>query len=555
MLFILTDDQGIGDLSSHGNDSIRTPHMDAILNEGAEFTRFYVSPVCAPTRASFLSGLYHPRTGAISVTNRLETMDDGITTLAEHLQRAGYRTGLFGKWHNGATFPYHPAAQGFDEFLGFTMGHFNDYFNGELRNELDEPVPFGGDLTRILTDTAAHFMRSGPEPFFCMLAYQAPHTPVQVADTYWERKAALGLDSFNTGVYAMVESVDDRIGDLMAQLEAAGRLEHTIVVFATDNGPNGYRYRMGLKGVKGHVDEGGVRVPFGIRLPGDHPANGRKIATPAAHIDLLPTLLDLTGTGPAPDSLDGTSLLPLLNGNTLADRYLYAFKHTDDYTGYPGSMRNGRYVYVAPDSTESELYDLRSDPGQERNVFPESGELGREMERTYRAFATRIGRPDLVAPPIDLNAAPATVRLLAHEGAPLGGTRFREGHGWANDFFVNLGPEGAYWPVTVDETTTFRVTVRYHSGGAAPRPATVGADGGAVLTLDLPAAPSERLPVADRLIRKEVYPYRWAERELGRLTVPAGTRRLLVRTPEPTEGEGGLWIKEIRLDPVDPTAG
>jgi arylsulfatase A len=554
VLFILTDDQGIGDLSSHDNDSISTPHMDAILNEGVEFTRFYVSPVCAPTRASFLSGFYHPRTGAISVTNRLETMDDEIKTVAEYLQGAGYRTGLFGKWHNGATFPYHPAAQGFGEFLGFTMGHFNDYFNGELKNERDEPVPFRGDLTQILTDTAAHFMLSGPQPFFCMLTYQAPHTPVQVADAYWDRKASLGLDSFNTGVYAMIESVDDRIGQLMDTLKAAGKLDHTIVVFATDNGPNGYRYRMGLKGVKGHVDEGGVRVPFGIRLPAGHPANGRKIATPAAHIDLLPTLLELTGIATAPEDIDGKSLLPLLAGDTLPHRYVFAFKHGNEYTGYPGSMRDGRYLYVAPDAQTSELYDLANDPGQKRDIFAEAGELGRQLATTYRDFAPRIGRPDRVAPPIDLLAAPASIRLLAHEGQARGEARFREGHGWANDFFIDLGPEGVYWPVTIDETTTYAVRVRYHSGAAGPRAATVVAGAGNRLTIDLPPARTEQLPVADRLTRKEVYPRRWAEREVGRIEVPAGTEELMIRSPQPTSGEEGLWIKEVRLDPV-PVSG
>ncbi|MGB3799808.1 MAG: sulfatase-like hydrolase/transferase, partial [Lewinella sp.] len=121
ILFILTDDQGVGDLSIAGNDSLHTPNMDALLRSGARFDRFYVSPVCAPTRASFLSGRYHPRTGAVYVTRRRETMVDTLQTLPEYLRPLGYRTGLFGKWHNGATFPYLPGSQGFDEFLGFTL--------------------------------------------------------------------------------------------------------------------------------------------------------------------------------------------------------------------------------------------------------------------------------------------------------------------------------------------------------------------------------------------------------------------------------------------------
>ncbi|CAH1002310.1 hypothetical protein LEM8419_03223 [Neolewinella maritima] len=563
ILFILTDDQGIGDLSLHGNDSISTPNMDALLQSSAKFDRFYVSPVCAPTRASFLSGQYHPRTGAVFVTRRRETMDDGVVTLAEQLQRLGYRTGLYGKWHNGATFPYHPGGQGFDEFLGFTLGHFNDYFRGELRDERDEPVPFVGDLTQILSDSAAQFMVHTPQPFFCMLTYQAPHTPVQVADRYWERKQARGLSDYNAGIYAMVESVDDRIGELLDRLRAAGKLENTIVVFATDNGPNGNRYRMGLKGTKGQVDEGSVRVPFSIKLPGDHPANGRVFTTPAAHIDLLPTLLDLLGE-PVPEDLDGVSLKPLLDGGQLTERYVYAFQQGYDYTGYPGSMRDSQYLYVARDSTSHELYDLSRDPGQTTNIYTTAGDTGALLAATYQKFALSIGRPDLVAPQIALDAAPGPVRLLAHEGEPLGRTHFRDTYGWANDFFVDLGIDGAYWPITTDRAANYAVTLRYALNAASTgvhvdrgedpgykpdvgQAVILRAENGPPLEATLPATKVEQLPVADRVERKEVYPYDWAEHELGILSIPAGSSELTISTPTQTGVETGLWVKEVTL--------
>ncbi|WP_273444491.1 sulfatase-like hydrolase/transferase [Neolewinella agarilytica] len=555
VLFILTDDQGYGDLSMMGNDSIETPHMDALLQSGAFFDRFYVSPVCAPTRASFLSGLYAPRTGAVFVTRRRETMDDGILTLPEYLRHAGYRTGLFGKWHNGATFPYHPGGQGFEEFLGFTLGHFNDYFEGELVNERDEVVPFSGDLTEILTDTASHFMQQeSSQPFFCMLTYQAPHTPVQVSNKHWDRVSQRGLTPYNTGIYAMIESIDEQIGRLLEELEQAGKLENTLIVFATDNGPNGDRYRAGLKGTKGQVDEGGVRVPFGIRFPGNHPANGRKISTPAAHIDLVPTLLELVDL-PVPEELDGQSLLPLLlpeHPDTFnQERFIYAFKQGYDFTPYPGSMRDQNFLYVLRGPNEHELYQLDKDPGQRTDIMQTKQDWlkglrsrGRDMAEAYATFAATVARPDLVAPPIDLDAAPGPIRLLAHEGEPRGKTHFMDKYGWANDFFVDLGSEGAYWPVETDEARSYRVKVRYHLEGNRARTLVLRTDKGNEVSVALPPARTTLIPVADRVKRKEVYPRRWAEVEVAGLSVSPGSRELSIASP----GGEGLWVKEITLE-------
>jgi arylsulfatase A len=546
ILFILTDDQGIGDLSLHGNDSIQTPNMDALLRSSAQFSRFYVSPVCAPTRASFLSGLYARRTGAIFVTRRHETMDDGIMTIPEYLRHTEYRTGLFGKWHNGATAPYDPGSQGFEQFLGFTLGHFNDYFNGELKNERNEPVPFSGDLTQILTDTASHFMlQESPYPFFCMVTYQAPHTPVQVADKYWDRVKKRGLTDYNTGIYAMIESVDDRIGQLLDRLEKAGKLDNTIVIFSTDNGPNGDRYRMGLKGTKGQVDEGGVRVPFGIRFPGNHPANGKVFDTPAAHIDLVPTLLELVDL-PIPRQLDGRSLLPLLENKEGAgvSRMIYAFKQGYDFSLWPGSMRNGQTLYVRRSQTEHELYDLVADPEQRHNLADVNQEEVEGFAKTYENFAVTLARSDLVAPPIDLDASRGPISLLAHEGSPMGDARFQGQYGWANDFFVDLGRIGARWPVTTAEGGTFTVKIRYHLDADRARALLFRINGGQETTVMLSPALTAQIPVADRVKRKEVYPRDWAVGTLNTLDIPAGSQLLFISCLDDTPG---LWIKEVSL--------
>ena len=549
ILFILTDDQGIGDLSLHGNDSIRTPNLDALLESSARLERFYVAPVCAPTRAGFLSGMYAPRTGAVFVTRRRETMDDAIVTLPEHLQRLGYRTGLFGKWHNGATAPYDPGSQGFDEFLGFTLGHFNDYFTGTLRDERLEDVPFTGDLTDLLTDSALHFMlEAADEPFFSMIAYQAPHTPVQVADDHWEAVTDRGLTPYNTGIYAMTESIDEQVGRLLTRLEREGVLDNTLVVYSTDNGPNGDRYRMGLRGTKGYVDEGGVRVPFGIRFPDGHPANGREYAAHASHVDLLPTLLDYLGEQ-VPDSLDGYSLIPLLDGERFThydyDRPVYAFKQGYDFKPWPGSLRNRTFVYVRRGEKEHELYRL-DDVGQQHNLWDSPEEkyhtAGRELAARYERFATQVARPELVAPPIDLDAARGPVRLLAHEGEPVGTTTFNDQYGWANDWYVDLGPDGAYWPVETDTSAVYTATVRYHLDAPTGRTLTLAAGSGYRKIL-LPPALTRKLEVADRTPRKEVYPRKWAEQTVEGLRIGPEDERLTVSAPYGT----GLWVKEVTL--------
>ena len=577
ILFVLTDDQGIGDLSRNGNDSIRTPNMDRLLADGVYFQRFYVSPVCAPTRASFLSGQYHPRTGAIFVTRRAETMDSAVVTLPEHLRAGGYRTGLFGKWHNGATAPYDPASQGFDEFLGFTLGHFNDYFGGELQNEHRETIPFDGDLTDILTDTAAAFMLAPDErPFFAMLAYQAPHTPVQVADDHWNAVKTRGLTDYNTGIYAMIESIDEQLGRLREQLERAGKWDNTIVVFATDNGPNGDRYRMGLKGTKGQVDEGSVRVPFGIKIPGDHHTNGQEMEFPAAHIDLLPTLLDYADL-PVPAGLDGTSLRPLLEltgeGRSPGDRVdstlrffafrnIFTFKQGYEFRPYPGSMRNASHLYVLRGKDQHELYALRRDTAQEHNLYldrpPKSvgdqdwtdadieASRSRQMAADYAAFAAMVARPDLVAPPIKLDAGSSTVRLLAHEGEPTAPTAFTDQYGWANDWVVNLDLPGMMqWPVRTDRDLAFTATVRYHLEATEGKQLVLAVDNGSKFSVALPPFMTTELPVADRTPRKEVLPRRWGRSKSFEVVVPAGARRLTLYAHD---AGAGLWVKELRLE-------
>ncbi|MEL6141844.1 MAG: sulfatase-like hydrolase/transferase [Bacteroidota bacterium] len=558
ILFILTDDQGIGDLSLHSNDSISTPYTDQLLRESVRFSRFYVSPVCAPTRASFLSGQYHPRTGAFFVTRRAETMTDSVMTIAELLRdRGGYRTGLFGKWHNGATYPYNPVGQGFDRFLGFCMGHYNSYYNYKLEDERGEQVPFNGYITDTLTDAALDFTgaeQSSSQPWFCMLTFPAPHTPIQAPDSLFNKYQALGLTDYNAGIYAMVEANDHYIGRLIDSLEARDDLDNTIVIFSTDNGPNGSRYTMGLKGHKGQVDEGGVRVPFGIRLPNEHPANGKIVNHLAAHIDLLPTLVELTGIA-LPDelqTLDGQSLVPLVeelaaseqngkktkiaerpgmnqgnnkdkattktgdnNVKNKFNRRIYTFKQGYDFSPWPGAFRTQDTLYIRRSVDEHELYDLSADESQRHNYFEVSNPAHQQIAESYLRFANQVARPDLVAPPIEFGHATAPlVRLLAHEGEVVGRARFHDQYGWANDWAENIRSteDGIQWPVRVVDKGIYALEVEYAltKQSEATEETYLQIDFAKKRrSLLLELYQNEDLPTRDLVKRKEVYPRTW----------------------------------------------
>ncbi|HEU5115560.1 MAG TPA: sulfatase-like hydrolase/transferase, partial [Isosphaeraceae bacterium] len=197
ILVILADDQGWGDLSVHGNSNLNTPNIDSLARDGALFERFFVCPVCSPTRAEFLTGRYHPRGGVRNVSTGGERLDLDERTIAQVFHDSGYATAAFGKWHNGTQYPYHPNARGFDEYYGFTSGHWGEYFDPPLDHN-GKAVKGSGYISDDLTDRAIAFLKANAaagKPSFCYLAFNTPHSPMQVPDKYWHRfeKAPLKL--------------------------------------------------------------------------------------------------------------------------------------------------------------------------------------------------------------------------------------------------------------------------------------------------------------------------------------------------------------------------
>lgn len=470
ILLVLTDDQGFGDLSLHGNPVLETPHLDALAASGARFDRFYVSPVCAPTRASLLTGRYHLRTGTTWVTRGKDAMRTEEVTLAEVLKQDGYATGCFGKWHNGEHWPEHPCAQGFDEFLGFCAGVWNNYFDAEIDHN-GKKFATQGYLPDVLTGAAIDFMKSNRDhPFFCYVPLNTPHTPLQVPDRYFDKYKAKGLDDTLAAVYGMVENIDDNVARMLSAVDELGLKNDTIVLFLSDNGPFGNRYNARMRGTKGSFYDGGIRVPCFIRWPGVI-RPGTVIHENAAHIDLLPTLATLChvsteGTLP----LDGKNLTPLLSGKAAdwPDRSILILPFGEKLEGWENNGVCTRQWRAVLAQNNWELYRIDEDPEQKNNVaaqHPEViGRLSGEYERMFREMTGR----GLDALPVQVGHAQwPEVMLGGHEARLLPentpGIAYNYSMGWSNNWISNWSNPEAYpeWRIAVVKAGTYRISLPY----------------------------------------------------------------------------------------------
>ena len=405
VILIMTDDQGYGDLSLHGNPNLQTPNMDRVANEGAQFTQFQVCPVCSPTRASLLTGRYNFRTGIVDTFKGRSMMDPREVTAAEIFSAAGYKTGIFGKWHLGDNYPMRAHDQGFSESLVHGGGGLsqpadpppgNHYFDPTLlRNGKFEKV--SGYCTDIFFREARDFIeRHRDRQFFLYIPTNAPHTPLEIEDKYASPFRAKGLNETTAKVYGMVKNLDDNIGALLAQLKETGLEQNSILIFMTDNGPQQPRYVAGMRGLKGTVYQGGIRVPFFLRWPMKITA-GRKVDRIAAHIDVLPTLLDACAIrAPKTVKFDGRSLWPLLANDSSAwpDRTIHTQWHRGDQPQLfrAHAARSQRWKLV----NGVELYDMDRDPAESTDVAAANPEIVNKLRQETEAWfrdvsATRGG--------------------------------------------------------------------------------------------------------------------------------------------------------------------
>lgn len=445
VILIMTDDQGYGDFGFTGNPVIQTPNMDALAKRSARMTNFYVSPVCAPTRACLMTGRYNYRTRAIDTYIGRAMMEPEEVTIAEILRDNGYNTGIFGKWHLGDNYPMRPQEQGFEEVLvirGGGIGQPSDPPGGE--GKYTDPILFHngkqvqeeGFCTDIYFEQGLTWMEKVHQTgknFFLYLPTNAPHSPFKdVPQELYQyyKKMDLGSDRFpqDTGhqlpkkidtdklarIYAMITNIDQNIGKLFNRLNQLGLTENTIVMFLVDNGPNGDRYVAGMRGRKTMVYEGGIRSPFFVQWRGRLKA-GDASDRISAHIDVLPTILEACGVDlPAGLKIDGRSLLPLLERKKVSwpDRYLVIQSHRGNqpvrYHNF--AIRNQRWklLHASRFGKENftgkpkfELYDMKNDPLEMTDIANQHPEIVRQMKNAYDAWFDDVShtRPDNYAPP------------------------------------------------------------------------------------------------------------------------------------------------------------
>lgn len=370
IVIFLADDMGWGDVNANGNKLVSTPVLNRLKTESLSFDRFYVCPLSAPTRAEMLTGRYFLRTGVSSVTSGYENMRSDEVTIAEVLKDNGYATGCFGKWHNGRYWPQHPNRQGFDEYVGFPVGHLGYYFDAfYLHNDVEKQSE--GYTSDYFTAKALDFIERNQEnSFLCYIPYNVPHSPFQVPEEYFSKYRSAGLDSTLSSVYGMVDNMDYNIGLVLDKLEDLSLADNTIVIFFSDNGPNTERYNGGMKGRKGSVDEGGVRVPFYIKWPREiKPGTSNQLAQ---SIDIMPTLLGLCGLEyEVQKQVDGKDLSRIIHGKEREfDRFIFSRQGNRPVENCNSSVRNDQYrlVLTRKDTT---LYDLKDDPDQKKNIFKE----------------------------------------------------------------------------------------------------------------------------------------------------------------------------------------
>jgi arylsulfatase A-like enzyme len=552
ILLIITDDQGYGDLALHGNPHVSTPTLDRLGRESMRFDRFFVSPLCAPTRSSLLTGRYSLRTGVSGVSQGEETMRAEEVTIAEALRGAGYRTGLFGKWHNGEHYPYTPNGQGFQEAFGFNLGHWNNYFDTTLKRN-GRSVPTKGFITDVLTDAALEFIKAKRgEPFFCYVSYNAPHSPFQVPDKYFDKYKAKGLDDYLASVYGMVENIDDNVARLLKHLDEAKLHDDTIVIFMTDNGPNGARFNGGMRGTKGSLHEGGSRVPFFLRWPARYKLP-RLIPQIAAHIDVFPTLLELCHVQ-MPKTLpqDGRSLVPLLEGKDKdwPDRMLFT-QH--QLRPNAGAVRTEQFRLVN-EGRGWELFDMARDPAQTTNIATAQPDIAQRLIAAYENWwrdvipQTRPKGIEHVPIPVGY-AAENPVELPVPQSQFTHGLKFNGRHP-NNAWLTNWTNAEATvtWELDVVQAGRYEVQLQYLSPKPAGARVQVSVAGSAAAAT-VPGTDYRQINSPDRVPRTEVYEMQWATLPVGTLTLPQGRVKLTLQALK-KPGEVVMDLKSLSLKRV-----
>jgi arylsulfatase A-like enzyme len=541
VILILTDDQGWGDLSGNGNLDLTTPNIDQLGRSGVRFDRFFVSPVCSPTRAEILTGRHHVRGGVYSTSRGGERLDIDEETIAEVFKSAGYQTAAYGKWHNGMQAPFHPNSRGFEDYYGFCSGHWGNYYNPLLEHN-GNLLRGNGFIIDDLTQHGIDFIKENThQPFFLYLPYNTPHSPMQVPDRFWEKFKDKKLSQTGSGgppknqnqidharaALAMCENIDWNVGRIMEQLKNSDLLENTIVIYLSDNGPNGNRWNGSMKGRKGSTDEGGVRSPMVINWPGKIP-QGKIVKEIASGIDLLPTLKDLTGITFQPKNpLDGISLKPLImqENPIWEDRYIY------NYWRGKLSLRNQNYRL----DHQGQLFDMVNDPSQTKDIGKTKPQILADLSKAKEKWSQQVlvelsandTRPFYLGHP-----SVQTTQVPARDATPSGdikrSNRFPNCTYFTN--WINL-EDTISWEAEVAQDGEFEITIYYSCAEDAIDSLFEVSFGDASIQGEIREAhnPGEYGASEDRVVRQESYVKDFKPLKVGKLKLKKGKGTLQIK--------------------------
>jgi len=486
VVLVMTDDQGYGDVGAHGNTMIRTPNLDKLHGQAVRLTDFHVDPTCSPTRSALMTGRYSTRTGVWHTIMGRSLMYHDEVTVADVFKANKYQTAMFGKWHLGDSYPMRPQDRGFDEVLahgGGGIGQTPDYWGNDYFDDTywhnGKTEAQQGYCTDVFFNGALSFIQKNKDkPFFVYIPTNVPHGPYNVAEKYSEYYRSKGVPGTMANFYGMIEQFDENMGRLMGKLKEWGLEENTILIFMTDNGTaagmaksnaggKGKKaaetsswagFNAGMKAAKGSPYDGGHRVPFFIRWPKGGIGGGKDVTQIAAHVDVLPTLVDLCGLKfKEKNPLDGRSLVPLLKGEAKNWPERTFFVHTQREEIPPKWKSSAVLTSQWRLVHGKELYDIKKDVGQTKNVAAEHPEvvakLTAEYEQWWKSLEPsfeRYGWITLGAPqdnPTSMNC------MDWHAEQPQ--------IPWNQPMIDKLPVANGYWMVDVQSAGTYEFTLRH----------------------------------------------------------------------------------------------
>ncbi|MCY3916028.1 MAG: arylsulfatase [Chloroflexi bacterium] len=473
VIFVITDDQGYADIGYHGNPDLKTPHLDQMARESVQLDNHHHDPLCSPSRAALLTGQYACRNGVWHVIHGRHLLNPAAVTMADIFAGDGYRTGMFGKWHLGDNYPFAPQYRGFGEALchrGGGVGELPDYWGNSYVDDVyfhnGKPIRCDGYCTDVYFDAALAFMETHREaPFFIYLAPNAMHAPHIAPDAYAQPYMAQGLPAERAKFYGMIANFDENMGQLFARLNSLGLSEDTLVIFTADHGTaagydpeTGDGYNAGLRGKKGSVYDGGHQVNFFFRWSGNLPAE-RKVRQLTAHIDILPTLIDICGLcGDSELAFDGLSLAEALRGDdgALPERSLVIQLQPDQpRKWHQTAVLNGHWRLV----NGAELYLIESDRAQENDVAAECPQVVDALRRDYDTFweDLRDSFSQVIAIPVGTERENPTL-LSARDWHPTEG-RVPWRQSWINDPAYDAN---GFWWIEVTQPGRYQMELRTH---------------------------------------------------------------------------------------------